>query len=914
MRTLRSRRRVRSPISDWTVMNSGDWLAGREPLLLVEAQSNGNADRSGMLPEHQQRLAQAVQPTAAVRRAGITRHSDPHHRRPNMSSQQSGEERAHGVEPTRTGLSKDALKRAYLDNLFYVQARSAEVATLTDQYMAASYTVRDRMLDRWIRSARHFKETGARTVCYLSAEFLLGPHLANNMVNLGIREASWIAGAELGLDVAAIIEAEEEPGLGNGGLGRLAACYMDSLATLQIPAIGYGIRYEFGIFDQSIVDGWQVEKGDTWLRNGNPWEVRRPEIDFSVGFGGHTEQYLDEHGAQRTRWHPDLVVMGVAYDTPIMGYGVPNANLLRLWKCEAPESFDFHAFNVGNYYGAVNAKIEAETLSKVLYPNDEPEAGKELRLKQQFFFVSCSLQDMVRLQLDTAGALDAFHQRFALQLNDTHPALAVAELMRLLLDRHFMSWDQAWAITSNTCHFTNHTLLPEALETWPVALFERLLPRHLEIIYEINQRFLDEVRVRYLNDEARIARLSLIDEANGRRVRMAHLAAVGSRAINGVAELHTELLKSTVMRDFHELWPERFHNVTNGVTPRRFIVVSNPRLAALITEVVGDEGWISDLDRLRALEDQCGDHGLHQVWRKVKLAAKADLANWLGERTGVTPDPHTLFDVQAKRFHEYKRQHLNLLHVVCLYEQLKQSPNAELTPRTFIFGGKAAPGYFLAKLMIKLINAVGDVVNRDPAVNGSLRVLFLPDFNVKNGQWLYPAADLSEQISLAGKEASGTGNMKFSMNGALTIGTLDGANIEIRDAVGHDNFFLFGMTADEVAARQAAGYQPFDLYRGDDLLRSAIDLIGSGLFSHGDSALFRPLVENLIHHDPFMVLADFAAYAERQREVDHAWRASENWDRMSILNTARMGRFSSDRAIREYCERIWQVSPAPVSM
>ncbi|MGB5732841.1 MAG: glycogen/starch/alpha-glucan phosphorylase [Thiohalocapsa sp.] len=817
-------------------------------------------------------------------------------------------------EQIRTGLSKEALKQAYVDNLFYVQGRFRDVAAPNDLYMAAAFTIRDRLLERWIRSAQTFKEHNSRTVCYLSAEFLLGPHLANNMINLGITKVAREAGAELDLDFEQILDTEEEPGLGNGGLGRLAACYMDSLATLQIPAIGYGIRYEFGIFDQVIVDGWQVEKGDTWLRNGNPWEIPRPKLAFSVGFGGHTEQYTDEQRNLRNRWVPDLVVNGVAYDTPILGYGVNNVNLLRLWKSEAPESFNFQAFNVGDYYGAVHAKMEAETICKVLYPNDEPEAGKELRLKQQFFFVSCSLQDMIRLQLDIAGSLDAFHEKFAVQLNDTHPALAVAELMRLLMDLHGMRWEQAWAVTTATCHFTNHTLLPEALETWPVALFERLLPRHLEIIYEINRRFLDQVRVRSLNDEQLVSRMSLIGEEGGRRVRMAHLAAVGSNAINGVAALHTELLKSTVMRDFFEFWPEKFHNVTNGVTPRRFMVVSNPRLAALITDTCGDDRWVRDLACLRELQTCAEDHGLQQQWRAVKTAAKQDLANWLGARTGFTPDPQTLFDIQAKRIHEYKRQHLNLLHIVWLYEQIKQNPNIELTPRTFIFGGKAAPGYFLAKLIIKLVNAVGEVVNNDPQVNGCLRVVFMPDFNVKNGQRLYPAADLSEQISLAGKEASGTGNMKFSMNGALTIGTLDGANVEIRDEVGHDNFFLFGLSAEQVQQRQAEGYRPWDIYNSNEQLRSALDLIASGLFSHGDTELFRPLTENLIHSDPFMVLADFDAYVECQKQVDYAFRAPHNWDRMSILNTARIGKFSSDRSIQDYADDIWQIKPVPIDL
>ncbi|MEA3277108.1 MAG: glycogen/starch/alpha-glucan phosphorylase [Pseudomonadota bacterium] len=830
-----------------------------------------------------------------------------------MSIAKITESAAPAPNHTRIGMSKDTLKQAYVDNLFYIQGRFPGVATPHDLYMAAAYTVRDRLLERWIKSAQTYKNNHARTVCYLSAEFLLGPHLVNNMINLGIIEKARAAGMELELDFADVVEQEEEPGLGNGGLGRLAACYMDSLATLQIPAIGYGIRYEFGIFDQEIENGWQVEKSDTWLKNGNPWELPRPKLRFPVKFGGYTEPYKD-NGNLRVRWVPNMVVNGVAYDTPILGYGVSNVNLLRLWKAEACESFDFQSFNVGDYYGSVRANIEAETISKVLYPNDEPEAGKELRLKQQYFFVSCSLQDMIRLQLGTAGSLDRFHEKFATQLNDTHPALAVAELMRLLLDEHHMEWGDAWEITRNTFAYTNHTLLPEALETWSVDLFQRLLPRHLEIIYEINRRFLDQVRMRFMGDEERIARMSLIDEGNGRRIRMANLATVGSRAVNGVAAMHSELVKSTILKDCYELWPDKFHNVTNGVTPRRFIVVSNPRLAALLTERCGGERWIRELSCLRDLEKYANDSSLHAEWRKVKTAAKRDLSDWLASNAGVTADPESMFDIQAKRFHEYKRQHLNALHIITLYQRLKQNPNLDIAPRTFIFGGKAAPGYYMAKLIIKLINAVGEVINKDPQINGTLRVAFLPNFNVKNGQRLYPAADLSEQISMAGKEASGTGNMKFAMNGALTIGTLDGANVEIREEVGEDNFFLFGLTAEQVQQIQAEGYRPWEFYNDSLELKSAIDLINSGLFSHGDRELFRPLTDNLIHHDPFMVLADYESYIHRQTEVSHAYRDPEHWNRMSILNVARIGKFSSDRSIQDYCDNIWHVKPVTVEV
>jgi starch phosphorylase len=814
-------------------------------------------------------------------------------------------------EHVRTGMSVDALKRAYQDNLFYVQGRDWDVATLQDYFMAAAYTVRDRLLDRWISTAKTYKKNESRTVCYLSAEFLLGPHLANNLLNLGIAEQAARAAEQLGLDSEDILEQEEEPGLGNGGLGRLAACYMDSLATLQIPAIGYGIRYEHGIFDQEIRDGWQVEISDLWLRNGNPWELQRPKLRFPVGFGGYTEHYSDGEGRLCVRWIPELQVNGVAYDTPIPGYAVTNTNLLRLWQAEATQSFDFQAFNKGDYYGAVDAKVEAENITKVLYPNDEPEAGKELRLKQQYFFVSCALQDMLRLHLQLSGGVEGFDKKFVVQLNDTHPSIAVPELMRLLIDEHGLGWERAWEISHNTFAFTNHTLLPEALETWPVKLIGQLLPRHLEIIYEINRRFLAEVRARYPGDPQRVARLSLIEERDGRAVRMAHLATVGSFAVNGVAALHTELLESTVMRDFYELWPQKFFNVTNGVTPRRFLRLSNTRLARLIDRCVG-EGWLTDMEKLRELEAQAEDVGFRDEWQTVKLAAKRELARRIIQLTGVSVDPKSLFDVQAKRIHEYKRQHLNVLHIIALYNRIKQDPGYDWVPRTFIFGGKAAPGYFMAKLIIKLINAVGEVINRDVDVDGRLRVVFFPNFNVKNAQHIYPAADLSEQISLAGKEASGTGNMKFSMNGALTMGTLDGANVEIREEVGPENFFLFGLTAERAAEMRAAGYRPWEFYRDNAELKGAIDLINSGVFSRGDSNLFLPLTDSLMHLDPFMLCADFPPYLQAQAQVDRAWRDPERWTRMSIVNTARIGRFSSDRSIRDYCDKIWKVAPVPL--
>lgn len=811
----------------------------------------------------------------------------------------------------RTGLSVADLKQSFLDNLFCGLGRVPMAATRNDAYTALALTIRDRVLKQGVRTLEAYGEQDARVVAYLSAEFLPGPHLANNLLNLGITEPTRQALSELGVSLDNLLDQEEEPGLGNGGLGRLASCYLDSLASVEVPAIGYGIRYEFGIFDQTLQDGWQVEITDKWLRFGNPWEVARPDIAYQVRFGGRSERWTDERGCCRVRWVPDAVVMGVAYDTPILGYRVGTCNRLRLWKAEAVESFDFAAFNHGDYYRAVEDKLHSENITKVLYPNDEMQQGKTLRLQQQFFFVTCSLQDMLRVQLLLQRPLDTFHEKWTVQLNDTHPAIAVTELMRLLVDEHQLDWDTAWQVTRQTFAYTNHTLLPEALEKWPVSLLGRLLPRHLEIIYEINRRFLDEVRAKFPGDDARAARLSLIDENGERYVRMAHLATVGSHRVNGVARLHSDLLRQTVMHDFAELWPEKFCNVTNGVAPRRFVAVSNPPLTQLITSRIGD-GWLRDLDQLRQLEPLADDAPFQQQWREVKLSAKRRLAALLAQRTGVQVDPESLFDIQAKRLHEYKRQHLNVLHILTLYLQLRREPQTDLPARTFIFGGKAAPGYFLAKLIIKLINSVADIVNHDPAVRDRLKVVFFPDYNVKNAQHVYPAADLSEQISTAGKEASGTGNMKFAMNGALTIGTLDGANVEIREEVGAENFFLFGLTAGQVQEVQARGYRPRDYYERQAPLREVLDFLATDGLSGGDRQLFRPLVDNLLEHDPFLVLADYAAYVECQAQVNNLWRDPAAWTRKSILNAARMGKFSSDRSIREYCQQIWKVQPVPV--
>ena len=809
--------------------------------------------------------------------------------------------------------SVETIKNELIEKLFSMRAKFPEVATLNDYYLALSYVIRDRVLHRWIHSAHTYFNRDSRTVIYLSAEYLLGPQLGNNIINLGIWESVNQAMTELGLSLNDLLEQEEEPGLGNGGLGRLAACYLDSLATLRIPAFGYGIRYEFGIFDQVIKDGWQVEIADKWLRYGNPWEVPHPERRIEVKFGGHTEAYRDNQGRYRVRWIPDRSVLGTPYDTPVLGYNIGNAIVLRLWQAEARESFDFQAFNMGNYYKAVSQKVVSENLTKVLYPNDEAEAGRILRLEQQYFFVACSLSDMLRVFFQRETDLDRLPDKFVVQLNDTHPAVAIAEMMRLLVDDHNLAWERAWRITTELFAYTNHTLLPEAMETWGVGLFGKLLPRHMEIIYEINHRFLEDVGRRFPGDNQRLARISLIGEGGEKRVRMAHLACVGSRAINGVAALHTDLLKQTVLRDFFEMWPEKFSNKTNGVTPRRFIALANPDLTGLITRMIG-KNWIKDLDRLKALETFADDGDFRSQWAEVKRQCKIRLAEMIKKQTGTSVDPSTLFDIQVKRIHEYKRQHLNVLHIITHYRRIKLGLVPDAPSRTFIFGGKAAPGYTRAKLIIRLINGVADVINNDPDIRDRIKVIFYPDFNVKNAQRIYPAADLSEQISTAGLEASGTGNMKFSLNGALTIGTLDGANVEIRESVGPENFFLFGLTADQVARTKQNGYQPRKIVEQNDELRAVIDMIAGGVFSRGDSSLFAPLLDALLNRDEFMVLADYAAYVQCQETVGQAFNQADRWHQMSILNVARMGKFSSDRAILEYCRDIWQVEAVPVSM
>jgi len=818
------------------------------------------------------------------------------------------------ADPDRSGLTAEDVFDGMTEHLFFTMGKLAPTASRHDLYMALSYAVRDRLMTRYLAGIEAINATPTRVVAYMSAEFLIGPQLGNNLLMLGIQAEAAEALRRFGInDINDILDVEEEPGLGNGGLGRLAACFLESLASLEIPATGYGIRYEFGIFDQLIRDGWQVEITDKWLKSGWPWEIPHPDQACFVGFGGSTESYKDDDGTYRVRWIPAEHAIGIPHDVPVLGYRVNTCDRLRLWRADATESFDFYAFNIGDYYGAVEEKVGSETLSKVLYPNDGTDEGRRLRLKQQHFFVSCSLQDMIR-SLDARGIpITEFPDHWAVQLNDTHPSIAVAELMRLLIDDKHLDWEEAWSITSRSLAYTNHTLLPEALEKWGLPLFSSLLPRHLELIYEINRRFLQQVRLKYPGNEQILAKVSIIDEEGSKAVRMANLATVASHHVNGVAALHSDLVKSELFPEFAALWPEKFTNVTNGVTPRRWVALANPQLSSLLNEVIGT-GWVNNLDQLKQLEQFAGDSAFLERWGATKLAVKTQLSHYIHRHSGVLVDPASLFDVQVKRIHEYKRQHLNALQVIAHYLRIKNGSAGDAAPRTVIFGGKAAPGYAMAKLIIRFINGIAETINADPDMEGRLRVIFLADYNVKLGERVYPASDLSEQISTAGKEASGTGNMKFAMNGALTIGTLDGANVEIREQVGADNFFLFGKTADEISALAKGGYRPWELIGSMPELTDILRLIEQGHFSHGDGDLFRPLLQNLTGSDPFFVLADFNDYLRAQGEVDRAWANRALWNRMSLLNTARTGFFSSDRSIREYAERIWKAESYPVTI
>ncbi|MCO5194934.1 MAG: glycogen/starch/alpha-glucan phosphorylase [Anaerolineae bacterium] len=805
----------------------------------------------------------------------------------------------------------DGFRQKMLANLHRRRGTTIHSASQRDIYFMVAHTVRDYLIDRWTETVEAQFRDNPKFVYYLSAEYLPGRQLEQNMLYADVEHIAREACAELGIDLDQIMPYDPEPGLGNGGLGRLAACFLDSLATLDIPAVGYGIRYEFGIFRQTFRDGWQVELPDDWLTYHNPWEFPQPDDMVEIGMYGYTEQYNDAGGNFRVRWIPGETVRGEPYHTLVPGYKTGTVNILRLWRARASHAFNFQVFDTGDYTRAVAEKVSTENISKVLYPNDNAPQGRELRLKQQYFFVACSLHDIIRRFHIRNDNWDDFPEKVVIQLNDTHPVIAIPELMRILMDVNDLGWDQAWDITRRTFAYTCHTLLPEALEKWPVDLIGRILPRHLEIIYELNQRFLDDVRERFPHDPSRLVRMSLIEEGPQRRVRMANLATLGSFSVNGVAELHTHLLRERTLRDFAEMWPERFNNKTNGVTPRRFIRIANPRLFDLITEKIGT-GWLRDLERLRELEPFVDDPDFRTEWRAVKRRNKRDLAGFIAETVGVAVDHQSLYDVMVKRLHEYKRQLLKALHIITLYHRVKDDPQIDIVPRTFIFGAKAAPGYQMAKLIIKLINSLAYVVNTDPDVHGRLRVVFIPNFNVSAAQKIYPAADISEQISLAGKEASGTGNMKFALNGALTTGTLDGANIEIRERVGAENFFLFGMSTEEVFALKASGYNPMDYYRSNPVLKRAIDAIARGDFSFGQTELFQPIVDSLLYKDEYLLLADYQAYIDCQDRAAAMYRNQEQWTRMSILNTARCGFFSSDRSMRQYSADIWHVKPIPV--
>ncbi len=805
------------------------------------------------------------------------------------------------------GMDSKSLLLSFANHLEYSLSKDQYTATMRDLYHSLALAARDRLVERWIRTQQMYYDEDVKRVCYLSAEYLMGRALINNLINLDLYEQTLKAMEELNIDFEELSEQEPDAGLGNGGLGRLAACFMDSMATLEIPAIGYGIRYEFGIFEQLIRELGQVESPEMWLKFGNPWEFARPERSCTVRFYGRIKEITLPDGRLKTEWVDTHDVIGIAYDTPIDGYDNNTVNTLRLWAARASKEFDLDYFQHGDYFKAVEEKNISENISKVLYPNDEIFVGQELRLRQQYFFVSCSIQDIVRRHLVNHETLDALPDKVAIQLNDTHPSLAIVELMRILLDEHDMSWERAWDITIRTCAYTNHTLLSEALEKWPVSMFERLLPRHIKIIYEINRRFLREVSVRYLGDMDRLKRMSLIEENPEKKIRMAHMAIVGSHSVNGVAELHTRLLKEKELKDFHEIYPDRFNNKTNGITPRRWLLASNMELARLITGRIG-KGWTKNLEEIRKLEPFAEDKEFRREFAAVKQANKRRFAKVAFDLTEFNIDPDSIFDVQVKRIHEYKRQLMNILHVVSRWLSLKENPDLDMYPRTFVFGGKAAPGYQAAKDIIHLICHVGEMINKDPTTNKLIKVIFLPNYRVSLAEKIFPASDVSEQISTAGLEASGTGNMKFALNGALTVGTLDGANIEIMEEVGEENIFIFGLTADEVMALKPS-YNPRAYYEQDETLKRTIDLIHGGFFSPENPALFHPLIDLLLDVDSFMVLADFDAYRKCQEEIDKAYRDRETWIKKAILNVARMGKFSSDRTILEYNRDIWHAEP-----
>ncbi|HYG85770.1 MAG TPA: glycogen/starch/alpha-glucan phosphorylase [Azospirillum sp.] len=815
-------------------------------------------------------------------------------------------------EIERRSLDVDGLKRSFLEWLVYSVGKDARAATRRDWFHTVALAVRDRLVDRWMDTTRSYYQQDAKRVYYMSLEFLIGRLLTNSLSNLGIMDPCRQALDRIGLTLDEVVEAEPDAALGNGGLGRLAACFLDSMASLGLPGYGYGIRYEFGLFEQRFEHGWQVEYPEQWLQFGNPWEFARPEVLYPVQFYGRVEEFRDSVGEKAYRWVDAERVLAMAYDTPVVGYGGMTINTLRLWSARATRDFNFGHFNDGAYMKAVEQKVMTENLSRVLYPNDATETGRELRLKQEYFFTSASLQDILRRFLQHHSDFGQLPDKAAIQLNDTHPSIGIAEMMRLLIDQHAVQWDKAWDITRGCFSYTNHTLLPEALEAWPVRLLERVLPRHMQIIYEINARFLNHSKARAAGDNARLSRLSLIDERGERRVRMGNLAFVGSHKVNGVSALHTELMKQTVFADLHAEFPDRINNKTNGITPRRWLHQANRPLAELITSRIG-EGWVANLDQIKAILPKADDPTFREEFRRAKRKNKKRLAAYIARQTGVEVNVDSLFDVQVKRMHEYKRQLLNILQTIALYNDMRDNPTVSWVPVTKIFAGKAAPAYQMAKLIIKLINDVAKVVNHDPAVHDNLKVVYLPNYNVTAAEIIIPAADLSEQISTAGMEASGTGNMKLALNGALTIGTLDGANVEIKEAVGDDNIFIFGLTADEAnSLRQGGAYNPREVIAANPALKRALDMISTGVFSPDDPHRFHPILQALTDGgDHFLVTADFEDYCRAQEAVYDLYRDPEEWTRKAVINTASMGWFSSDRTIREYAEEIWGVKPIP---
>ncbi len=817
----------------------------------------------------------------------------------------------HNGEPTIA-----EVKEAILRHLRFSLARDPATATKRDWWMATAKAANDFILERMLTTQGVHARHKVRRVYYLSLEFLMGRMFTNNLYNIGVHDKAAAALKELGLNMDDMRAEEYDMGLGNGGLGRLAACYLDSLATLEYPAVGYGIHYEFGLFKQEFIKGYQVERPDEWIMFGDTWEVVRPEYTQTIHVYGRIENRFDDNGDYKPQWVDAQPILGIPYDIPICGYGGKTVNFLRLWESRSSKDFDLETFNEGNYEKALRDRVQGETISKVLYPNDSTENGKELRLVQQYFFVACSLNDIIRrFERDHGKNWDLFPSKIALQLNDTHPAVAVAELMRILHDQEGLSWDVSWDIITRTFAYTNHTLLPEALEKWSEPLFRKVLPRHLQIILEINRRFLEEVEKRWPGDDALKSKLSLIEEGHPKMIRMAHLAVVGSHSVNGVAAMHTQLLKATLFKDFDEFYPGKFKNVTNGVTPRRWLQANNDGLRQLYQDHFGNDEWVTNLDRLRELEPQADDPATLDRFMAIKRENKLRLADIIREECRIEVDPDAIFDVQIKRLHEYKRQHLNLLHILTLYRRLLHNPDYPINPRVFIFGAKAAPGYVLAKCIIKAINAVGEVINHDDKIQGKLKVAFLPNYRVSLASKIIPAADLSEQISTAGKEASGTGNMKLALNGAVTIGTLDGANVEIKEEVGDDNIFIFGKTAEEVEEIRSRGYRSYDYYEQDEELRTVIEWLGSRHFIPNDPHdALHPLVHSLLDGgDPYLVLADYRDYVETQARADQAYGDRQRWARMAFLNAIRVGKFSSDRSIRDYANTIWTLDPVPVN-